>query len=145
MYNDIGNKIKLLAKCTFICEAIASITAAIIVFSGAYVEFGFVPLICGPLIAWSSSLVLYGFGQLVEDVHAIRYKKEIKDHTKTSPEIESTPSIKKPSPTHKAKLYMEMGFAPEKLGNGYICPVCKMIMDSMRPCERCHYVPPMKD
>lgn len=26
--------------------------------------------------------------------------------------------------------------------NGYMCPVCKMSMDSLVPCERCGYVPP---
>ena len=66
MYNDIGRKIKLLAKCTFICEAIASVIVAIIMLFGTEEELGIVLLICGPLIAWSSSWVLYGFGELVE-------------------------------------------------------------------------------
>ena len=34
-----------------------------------------ITLFCGPVAAWVSSWILYAFGQLVEDVHAMRDKE----------------------------------------------------------------------
>lgn len=68
MYDDIGEKIKNLAKATFFVEAIASIiTGILFIFSDAdWFFIGIITIIFGPLVAWVSSWLLYGFGELID-------------------------------------------------------------------------------
>lgn len=83
MYDNIGGKIKGLAKAIFIIEAIVTIiTGIMLLITGELALFGLLILICGPLIAWVSSWVLYAFGELVEDVGIIRYQTQ-KDENAT--------------------------------------------------------------
>ena len=46
--------------------------------SGAGVVAGIMAIIVGVLVSWIGSFLLYGFGQLVEDTHAIRADTESK-------------------------------------------------------------------
>ena len=90
LYEDIGGKIKRMAKWTFIIEAIASIITGIALAINEY-DGGYL-LICifGPIVAWVSSWLLYAFGQIVEDVHAIRDKERpIENTQQTNPALES--------------------------------------------------------
>lgn len=90
LYEDIGGKIKRMAKWTFIIEVIASIITGIALAIDEY-EGGYL-LICifGPIVAWVSSWLLYAFGQIVEDVHAIRDKERpIENTQQTNPVLES--------------------------------------------------------
>ena len=75
LYDDIGAKIKNWAKWIFIIEAISAIIGGIVLMANDAAFIGFIALIGGPLVAWVSSWLLYAFGQLVEDVHAIRDKE----------------------------------------------------------------------
>ena len=82
MYDNIGGKIKGLAKGTFIVEAIAAIIFGIAMLADGDEDLaivGALTLICGPIVAWISSWVLYAFGQIVEDVRAIRNKEGTTD------------------------------------------------------------------
>lgn len=74
MYDNIGNKIKSLAKTIFIVEAICTVIAgiALLATDDDFILIGLLTLFCGPIVAWVSSWILYAFGELVEDVHAIR-------------------------------------------------------------------------
>ena len=85
LYENIGGKIKSWAKWIFVVEAIAAIiTGIILLFIGDEAAlFGVLVLICGPIVAYIGSWILYAFGELVEDVHAIRNKKETTTETKT--------------------------------------------------------------
>ena len=65
LYENIGGKIKTLAVWTFIVEAIGAIITGIILASEEDVLYIFIA-ICGPIIAWVSSWLLYAFGELVE-------------------------------------------------------------------------------
>ena len=58
----------------FIVEAIgAVITGIVLLATNDYlILVGLLTLFCGPIIAWVSSWILYAFGELVEDVHAMR-------------------------------------------------------------------------
>ena len=77
MFEDVGTKIKSLAK-TFCCWGIIlSIILAIVTFYLAdeyyrveeiYYTLGVVLLVLGPLASWINSLILYGFGELIEKV-----------------------------------------------------------------------------
>ena len=68
MYNNIGKKIKGLALASFIVVSIISVLAGLFMFIEDEDMAGIamlVILVC-PLIAWVSSWVLYGFGELVD-------------------------------------------------------------------------------
>lgn len=72
MYDKIGGKIKGMAKATFFVEAIVAIIAGIIftIMAGngdeAMLLVGLPVMILGPLAAWVSSCLLYGFGELID-------------------------------------------------------------------------------
>ena len=76
MYDNIGGKIKGLAKIMFIVEAIGAVITGIVLLAtdDDLIFAGLLTLFCGPIIAWVSSWVLYAFGELVEDIHSIRNK-----------------------------------------------------------------------
>ena len=86
MYSNIGGKIKGLAIATFIVEAImAVLSGAVYVLGGLFslidgltgyysyfdeemilvMLMGLAVIVIGPIIAWVSSWMLYGFGELI--------------------------------------------------------------------------------
>ena len=67
-YDNIGEKIKGLAKWTFIVGAIGAILSGIaMLFSGGwFVILGFLTAFVGSVIAWVSSWLLYGIGEIVD-------------------------------------------------------------------------------
>ena len=136
LYKNIGGKIKNLAKWILIIETIGAIIMGLDLFfvDDSLILFGLLTLVCGPIVAYIGSWILYAFGELVEDVHAIRNK-----------EITTTDSNKKSKIEERAKQYTDKGIVPKYEGRGYTCPVCKMSMDSLAPCERCGYVPPQSN
>lgn len=74
LYNNIGSKIKNWAKWVFIVEAVASVIGAIVMMAAAEsagaIATGLLALVVGPVIAWVSSWLLYGFGELIEKTSA---------------------------------------------------------------------------
>ncbi len=70
MYGNIGEKIKSLAKAAFLIGSIVPVILGIAIMTSdeEFVGFGFVVLILGPFLAWVSTWLLYGFGELVERV-----------------------------------------------------------------------------
>lgn len=68
MYNNIGGKIKGLAKAISIVEAIAAVTTGIALMASDddMILVGLVVMLLGPLVAWVSSWLIYGFGELVD-------------------------------------------------------------------------------
>ena len=92
MFNNIGGKIKGLAK--FICWVgiIASIIFGIIIIASATKSFGgyrytdtrtiilgVITIVAGSIISWIGSFVLYGFGELVENSSTIKYELQNRD------------------------------------------------------------------
>jgi len=75
MNKNIGQNIKSLAKfCGPLAFGLAVIAAYFVSLSGNFI--GAVCILVAGLICWLSSWPLYGFGQLIEDVHALRKKTE---------------------------------------------------------------------
>jgi len=68
MYDNIGGKIKVLAKVTFIVEAIAAVITGIALMASDedMIPVGLLVMVVGPIVAWVSSWLLYGFGELVD-------------------------------------------------------------------------------
>ena len=85
MYDNIGGKIKGLAKATFIVEAIAAVITgiALMVDDEDMIPFGLILLIAGPAIAWASSWLLYGFGELIDRVCEIAKNTRTSQNTST--------------------------------------------------------------
>ena len=68
-YDNIGGKIKGLAKAAFIVEAIAAVISGLVMFAEDDDMFliALLVAIVGPIVAWVGSWLLYGFGQLIEN------------------------------------------------------------------------------
>lgn len=83
MFNNSGKKLKSLAKFIFWLAIILNILIFIGIYLGAVEEIGsgspiafvlFIALgvVIGMLVGWLSSIILYAFGELVEDTRSIR-------------------------------------------------------------------------
>lgn len=68
MYEDIGGKIKTLAKAWFFIGAIIAVICGIylVVIDDSMVFVGLFLAVGGPLLAYISSWLLYGFGELID-------------------------------------------------------------------------------
>ena len=75
LYSNIGSKIKNWAKWVFIVAAIASVIGAICMMASCedswMLVVGMIVLVVGPFIAWVSSWLLYGFGEIIVKLTAI--------------------------------------------------------------------------
>ena len=81
MYDNIGRKIKGLAKALFIVEAIVAFIAGIVLMAidEDFILLGLLFMFLMPVAAWISSWLLYGFGELVEkacDIEQSIYQSE---------------------------------------------------------------------
>lgn len=83
MFDNIGSKIKTLAKILCVVEFILCLLAAFFLFQlsskfgsagGSLRLYGFVVLIFGPLIFWVGNFILYGFGELVDNSAIIAHR-----------------------------------------------------------------------
>ncbi len=69
MFNNIGEKIKNLASFFAIIGIIVScMTGLMMITSGedSFILVGFIVMVVGSLVAWISSWILYGYGELIE-------------------------------------------------------------------------------
>ena len=68
MYDNIGGKIKGLAKAVFIVEAIAALITGFVLMveDEDMILIGLPIMVFGPLVAWVSSWLIYGFGELID-------------------------------------------------------------------------------
>ena len=85
MYDNIGEKIKGLAKAAFIVEAIvaAIVGIALLASDEDLIFTGLLVLLVGPIIAWVSSWLLYGFGELIDKVCEIAKNTRASQNTPT--------------------------------------------------------------
>lgn len=67
MFENIGKKIKVLAKVIFFIEAISAIIAGFVLCMEED-EMLIIISFVGPIVAWISSWLLYGFGELIDKV-----------------------------------------------------------------------------
>ncbi len=94
MFNNIGRKIKVLAKILcWVGIVLSVITGVAILASGSYthltingeyttvsnVPAGILTIVIGCLISWIGSFFTYGFGQLIENSDIIRNEMQRKD------------------------------------------------------------------
>ncbi len=70
MYENIGGKIKTLAKVSFWVIAIASIVVGVIL-AGYTKGISLLGALMGAFLAWISTWTLYGFGEIIDKLNAI--------------------------------------------------------------------------
>ena len=94
MFDEIGDKIKRVAKILCWIGIVGSVIIAIITFvkasesyrtEGYYTAMGWILLIAGPLYSWVSASLAYGFGELIEKATEIANNTR-KDNTPTATE-----------------------------------------------------------
>ena len=154
MFNNIGGKIKGLAK--FLCWTgiiLSVISGIIMIANGAsvsrgrysnapdYVGLGFLTMIAGSLFSWLGSFFMYGFGQLVEDTGAIRSKMDTvaygANHAPAAIPADSWQNgWAKAAPEQPAEMPRAFIQAEPKFVN---CPACgkRMSMDFIKARKHC--------
>ena len=142
LYENIGGKIKNWAKWIFIIEAIGAIITGLVLLctDEDLILYGLLTLVCGPIVAWVSSWILYAFGELVEDVHAIRNKEGTVFEEKVKNEAEKKRKIEgyNNEAKRKAEGYSRLKSAANQTPHTTAkrCPYCGEIVNSKK-CEMC--------
>ena len=77
MFENIGEKIKGLAKVICVIGIIISVIFGLYFLAGEENPAGVIFMLIGPIASWASTLVLYGFGELIDRTTEI--SKDIKD------------------------------------------------------------------
>jgi hypothetical protein len=100
MYDNIGGKIKGLAKAVFIVEAIAAVITGIALMASDedMIPIGLLVMVVGPLVAWASSWLLYGFGELIDktcDIARNTHGGERKSEAQSKVDYERVSKIEK--------------------------------------------------
>ena len=105
MYNNIGRKIKGLAKAIFFIEAIAAIVCGCALFvdglDGSIILIALLVMVGGSIVAWISSWLLYGYGEMIEKNCLI--EKHLQDLLTISQS--NTPSDIDPTQTSKKVVF----------------------------------------
>lgn len=69
LFFKVGSKIKDVVVLLFCLDVLASVIGAIVCFTDEETALiGIAVLILGPIFSWVGSLVLYGFGGIVEEI-----------------------------------------------------------------------------
>lgn len=106
MYDNVGNKLKTISVLFMVLGVLLSIVTGIIliVISNSFMLYGVIIIIIGPILSWIGSLVLYGFGQLVEnsDILVSQNNKETEEDPQEKENAFPTPIIKTVSPDNAA-------------------------------------------
>ena len=90
-YDNIGGKIKGLAKAAFVVEAIAAVISGIGLMASDddMILIGLLTMALGPFVAWVGSWLLYGFGELIEKAAEIELNTRGGEReTKPQPQID---------------------------------------------------------
>lgn len=106
LFTNIGAKIKRWAEVIFYFEVISAILGGLALLS-TNAGIGLIVLICGPLTAWLSSAILYAFGELTEDIRAIRDKEGTTAEVRAKHEAEEAAIRAKLEAEEIAKLKAE--------------------------------------
>ncbi len=137
LYENIGDKIKKWAKWIFVIEATTSVISGFFLMIAWDFDNVLLPLliiIFGPIIAFVSTWILYAFGQLVDDVHAMRNKEGTTAEVKEKREAEERARYKEFKSKLAEKSTQEIGghfipnpskpVTPNKHKDGFSCPKC---------------------
>ena len=102
MFENVGEKIKALAKVICAVGIVFSIIVAIFMFYMAdeyyrveevYYTLGVIILILGPISSWTNSLLIYGFGELIEATCSFKGKVSDINNLNRVAEISELPEL----------------------------------------------------
>ena len=123
MFKNPGKRIKTLARFNFWFLLIGSIVAGIILLCTDYVPIGLPLLLGGPCIAYVENLLLFGFGDLVENSSYLKPKLcAAKEHDTTTSDRIVAPAVPQPAVPVKSAV----SNTPDII----ICPNCGHKQDS---------------
>ena len=124
MYDNIGSKIKKLAIILTIAESIVFFIAGVVMLVGEMGGLALLFMFAGPLFAWASSFLLYGFGELIDKVCDIerntRNLENVKEVENNEQKAEVTVDKKHIDPN---KYICNSFFVTEKTTSGK-CMIC---------------------
>ena len=143
-FDNIGGKIKNWAKLIFAIEAITAVIAGLVIMNTTILA-GLLVIVVGPIFAWISSWLMYGYGQLIEnsDIIAEEYKRANEKYEKVvaqniarkqarrraeakatiaNPDVGEEVFIDITCPNCKAELSYPKGQLQSE--TGVICPMC---------------------
>lgn len=139
LYDNIGTKIKGWAKVIFVVEALGAIVTGIVLMCDENFFPGLLTALLGPVVAWVSSWILYGFGELVEKT--VSNEENTGNILRLMEKTEQQPAD--PAPVPEAGPMVAAKTAPENKnagGHSWRCDRCgKMI--TQYPCCDCGYEP----
>ena len=142
MFKDIGKQIKNWAKANYVIGNIVCLLAGIIFFFGNEDEditwVGFLIMFGGTITISAFSTLLYGFGELVEDVHTIRCKTvanriEPTYTTQSQATSNSSPAQKQTTSPVVAAVPVATKGDPNKSN----APISAEIKDGEKVCPKC--------
>lgn len=104
MFENIGGKIKTLAKViTFLGIALSVVYGFLLIADENYVG-GITTIIVGVLVSWIGSFVLYSWGEVVEDV---KRQREVQESISSMLADQINNQANKETESHKAKTIEE--------------------------------------
>ena len=130
LYGNIGGKIKGLAFASAIVGAIGAVIGGIIfaTVDDDFIFFGIITVLLGPIVAWVSSWVLYGFGEIICHLDDINYSTK---------KVASIKSSQNKAPAPKPQNEMATDYCPEcnaqiryNVDAKFVsCPNCKSTLE----------------
>lgn len=136
MFDNIGEKIKLLAKVNCVALAAAGVICGFAVMFNASFFIGLLVMVGGALAGWTGSFVLYGFGEVVEAAMVLR---DAAGKQKAAAPSEAAPAAR-PAMAEK-KGYSLSTLAAQrdsKRTDGWVCKKCgKLNTATSMNCKEC--------
>ena len=150
-FDNIGGKIKTLAKTLTILGIIGSVIFGFVLFSWSQVLFGLLTIVFGSLVSWISSFALYGLGVLIDNSEIIAQhciSTTPKTQKTTTPSfyncISTTPKTQKttaPATPSESKINAtttpSVNVTIHSHKKKYSCPNCSSEVSARR--KFCHY------
>lgn len=144
MFNNVGEKIKTLAKVTFYIESVSFIISGIVMlFNGdLFILYGLLTIVLGPIVSLVQAWFVYGFGELITETKNISLNTESKTEKEYIPLYhEASPKNKKSEKSEEVTVKDNRDAPPviPSEHSGYIiCPKCNTMQRSNRKkCFNC--------
>ena len=93
MFDNVGGKLKTIAKVEMSIGIVASVILGFTFITGGRVFAGLLITAIGILLSWLGSLVIYGIGQAVENSETILYSVRIQKNTEKDKSNVSTAPV----------------------------------------------------
>lgn len=130
MFDDVGGKIKSLAIFTCCMGIIVSLIVGAVLITKEFFLGGILVIIIGSLMSWIGSVVLCGFGQLIENSNVLvsqsfKSEKQSSKITQEKSFVERKKNVNTATPSSvKPSVHQWRCDSCGSMINETICPVC---------------------